>query len=224
MNDVAQLFAQSFVPSSGMSLLTMVVGMFGSSPLEIVAVLLGIANIALLMRRNIWNYPVGMLMVSLYGFIFFEARLYSDMLLQGFFFALQAYGWWYWLQDMPASGQIQVRRLPLRDYPLYAVAAVLGIAALGTFMSRLTDADLAYADATTSVLSIQAQILLARRRLENWLLWIVVDMLAIGIYFVKGLYPTMLLYGVFLVMASGGLVSWWRAWHAATVDQAGHGT
>lgn len=192
-------------------MLEFLAGMFGTRPVEITAVCLGILNITLLIRRSIWNYPFGICMVTLYAFIFYEARLYSDMLLQGFFFALQAYGWWYWLQGMPEDGHIRVRFLNLRQWTLSVVTAVIGVAALGTVMMRYTDADLPYWDATTTVLSMIAQLMLARRYLENWILWIIVDVLAIGIYFVKGLYPTMVLYSIFLVMATGGLIAWYRA-------------
>ena len=194
--------------------------MLGGRAIEVVAVFLGIANVGLLMRRSIWNYPFGICMVTLYGFIFFEAKLYSDMLLQGFFFAIQCYGWWYWLQGLPEDGHIKVRVLPARAYAPYTLAAVAGIVGLGTLMARLTDAALPYWDATTTVLSVIAQILLARRRLENWILWIVVDVLAIGIYYVKGLYPTMVLYTIFLGMASGGLLLWLRAWRDAEAEPA----
>lgn len=193
-------------------------GMFGSRPVEIIAVVLGLFNVGLLMRRSIWNYPFGLAMVTLYAFIFFEAKLYSDMLLQGFFFALQVYGWWYWLKSPAArDGHIEVRLMDRRSYWTYGAAGVLGIGALGTFMARMTDAALPYPDATTTVLSVLAQILLARRRLENWILWIVVDVLAIGIYFIKGLYPTMVLYAVFLAMATGGFLMWRRVYR----DQRG---
>ncbi len=186
-------------------------GMFGGRLIEIAAVFLGIANITLLIRRSVWNYPFGLCMVCLYAIIFYEARLYSDMLLQGFFFALQAYGWWYWLQGLPDDGHIVVRRLPKKLVMLSAALAIVGITLMGTLMRTYTDADLPYWDATTTVLSMLAQWMLAQRYLENWLLWIVVDVLAIGIYAFKGLYPTMVLYSLFLVMAAGGYISWYRS-------------
>ncbi|MEM8661771.1 MAG: nicotinamide riboside transporter PnuC [Pseudomonadota bacterium] len=186
-------------------------GLFDDAGIEVIALCLGIINVGLLMRRSIWNYPFGIAMVSLYAFIFYEARLYSDMLLQGFFFAIQIYGWWYWAQNLQENGHIHVRRLHWSGYPGFALAALIGVMVLGTFMSRFTDADLAYWDATTTVLSVIATMLLARRYLENWIVWIIVDVLAIGIYYAKGLYPTAVLYLIFLAMASGGLVMWWRA-------------
>ena len=188
------------------------VGMFGSRPIEIIAVCLGIVNITLLVRRSIWNYPFGIMMVTLYAFIFFEAKLYSDMLLQGFFFTLQAYGWWFWLQGMPPEGGIRVQTLNNRARAIYGLASVVGVATLGSVMMRYTDASLPYWDATTTVLSMAAQLMLARKCLENWVLWIVVDVLAIGIYYVKGLYPTMVLYTIFLVIASIGYWNWRKTW------------
>lgn len=188
-------------------------GMIGSSAIEIAAFFLGLANVGLLMRRSIWNYPFGIAMVTLYAFVFYEAKLYSDMVLQGFFFAIQVYGWWYWLHgNMAEDGHVIVRRLPSSHAIWYSCAAVVGILALGTFMSRMTDAALPYPDATTTTLSIIAQILLARRYLENWIVWIVVDVLAVGIYLTKGLYPTTVLYLIFLGMAIGGYILWRRTW------------
>ena len=201
------------------TIMTFLAGMTGTSPLEIAAFFLGLANITLLMRRSIWNYPFGIAMVTLYFFIFRDAKLYSDMLLQPFFFGVQLYGWWYWLQgNMAADGHVNVRRLQSKQMLVYGVAALVGIAALGTVMDRYTDAALPYPDATTTVLSVIAQILLARRYLENWVVWIVVDVLAIGIYGVKGLYPTMVLYALFLGLATGGFIMWRQAYLQRTAQ------
>jgi nicotinamide mononucleotide transporter len=194
-------------------LTTFFTGMAGSSTIEIIAFFLGIIAVALVMFRSIWNYPFGIAMVSLYGFIFFEAKLYSDMLLQVFFFGIQVYGWWYWLQgNMAADGHIKVRLLAKDHYKWYGGAALIGILALGTLMARFTDAALPYPDATTTVLSVIAQILLARRYLENWILWIVVNVMAIFIYNYKELYPTTVLYAIFLGMAVSGYFMWKKIW------------
>lgn len=190
------------------------VGMAGSSAIEIIAFFLGIIAVALVMFRSIWNFPFGIAMVTLYGFIFYEARLYSDMLLQVFFFGIQVYGWWYWLQgNMAADGHIKVRLLARDHYKWYGGAALLSILVLGTLMARFTNAALPYPDATTTVLSVIAQILLARRYLENWVLWIIVDVMAIFIYNYKELYPTTVLYAIFLGMAISGYYMWKRMWN-----------
>jgi len=196
---------------SGNAALSFLRGMIGNSSVEIAAVAFGIANIVLLARRNIWNYPFGLIMVSLYAWIFYDAKLYSDMLLQPFFFVIQIVGWYWWLNKREASGAVIVERMLPMQVPIYAAVAGIGILVVGTLMGRYTDASLPYWDAATSVLSIVAQILLARRKLENWIVWIIVDVMAIGIYTYKGLYPTAALYTIFLGVATLGFFTWKRA-------------
>ena len=189
-----------------------VLGMTGSRPIEIAAVILGLINVTLIIRRNVWNYPFGIVMVILYAQIFYDYRLYSDALLQLYFLVIQIYGWWYWLRGRDDRGLVIVARLPIAQIPYYAVIAIVGLAILGTSMDQLTDADYPYWDGAIAVLSVLAQFLLSRRRLESWFLWIAVDLLAIGLFWVKGLYPTSALYAVFLVLATVGLFNWVRAW------------
>ena len=188
-------------------------GMVGASLIEQCAVALGIINVSLIIRRSVWNFPFGLLMVVLYAKIFFDYRLYSDALLQIYFFVIQIYGWWYWLKGRDQSGLIVVTRLSPTRWPVYALLAVAGIALLGTAMDRLTDADYAYWDATIAILSVIAQFLMSRRILESWLIWITVDVLAIGLFATKGLQPTAALYAVFLMLASAGLLAWVRAYN-----------
>ena len=148
----------------------------------------------------------------MYAKIFFDYRLYSDALLQIYFLVIQIYGWWYWLRGRDDRGLVVVARLPITHWPYYAVIAIFGLAILGTGMDQLTDADYPYWDGSIAILSVLAQFLLSRRRLESWFLWIAVDLLAIGLFWVKGLYPTSALYAVFLVLAIIGLFNWSRAW------------
>jgi len=186
--------------------------MTGERPVEMLAVALGLANITLLVRRSIWNYPFGIAMVTLYAWIFFGAKLYSDMLLQGFFFVVQFYGWMHWLGRRDEAGLVIVERLSKKAGLIYAVSAVAGIAMLGGVMARYTDASFPFWDASIAVLSVCAQIMLARRILENWIVWIAVDMLAIGLYWTKELQPTAALYAIFLVIATLGFLAWRKAW------------
>ncbi|MEZ5895052.1 MAG: nicotinamide riboside transporter PnuC [Parvularculaceae bacterium] len=189
-------------------------GMFGARAIEIAAVCLGLANIALLARRNIWNYPFGIAMVTIYAGIFFREKLYSDAGLQVFFLIVQAYGWWYWSRARDDDGLVIVERLQKGPASVYAAAAVISAGALGYLMKTFTDAAFPFWDASIAVLSVVAQIMLARRRLENWLVWIAVDVLAIGLYLEKGLQPTAALYAIFLVMCVVGFANWRNAWRA----------
>ncbi|MEM7224581.1 MAG: nicotinamide riboside transporter PnuC [Pseudomonadota bacterium] len=186
------------------------------SAIEIVATLLGLTNVTLIVRRNIWNFPFGLAMVALYAKIFYDHKLYSDALLQIFFFAIQLYGWWYWLKGRADNGLIRVELLD-QAWRLAALAAIaIGSALLGWVMASHSDAAVPYWDATTTVMSVVATLLMCRRKIENWVLWIAVDVLAIGIYSYKELYLTAGLYAVFLGLATWGLVSWKKAYRDGT--------
>lgn len=188
--------------------------------IEIVATILGLTNVYLIIRRNIWNYPFGLAMVILYAKIFYDYKLYSDALLQGYYVLIQFYGWWYWLRDRQADGLITVTRLATAQRLLTMGFVVIGAAGLGWFMATKTDASVPYWDATTTVMSLMAQFLLSRRCLENWVLWIAVDVLSIGIYSYKELYLTAGLYAVFLGMAAWGLTEWLQAERRQQVNAA----
>ena len=179
--------------------------------LEIIAVILGLANVGLLVRRSIWNYPFGMAMVALYMLIFWEAKLYGEAGLQVFFFVVQAWGWYLWARAGGLEHAVEVRwlRWPARIASLMVVALVT--IALGTLMHRLTDAAMPFADAAITGASVVAQILLSIRRVENWILWIAIDIGAIFLYIERDLHLTAGLYGAFLVLATMGLVEWVRA-------------
>jgi nicotinamide mononucleotide transporter len=179
--------------------------------LEIVAALLGLANILLLVRRSIWNYPFGIAMVLLYAFVFHDAKLYSDALLQIFFLIVQLYGWWHWVRNKAEAGQIMVERLPGRFMLLLAGVSMVAIYGWGALMHRFTDASYPWWDGSIAILSVVAQILLARRYIENWAIWILVDIISIGVYAAKGLWPTFGLYIIFLIVSILGLIEWRRA-------------
>ena len=179
--------------------------------LEIIAVALGIANVGLLVRRSIWNYPFGMAMVALYLVIFWQARLYGEAGLQVFFFIVQGWGWWLWARAGGLAQMVTVEWMGWRARAV-AIALVAGSSlGIGWAMARFTDAALPYADATIAGASVVAQVLLALRRVENWALWIAIDVLSVGVYVARELYLTAGLYVVFLGLAIAGLVTWARA-------------
>lgn len=181
------------------------------NPLEIIAVALGIANVGLLVRRSIWNYPFGMAMVALYCVIFWQARLYGEAGLQVFFFVVQGWGWWLWAR---AGGLAQMVRVEWMGWRARAVVLALVAGSslgIGGAMARFTDAALPYADATIAGASVVAQVLLALRRVENWALWIAIDVLSVWVYLNRELYLTAGLYVVFLGLAIAGLIAWARA-------------
>ncbi len=178
------------------------------SPLELAAVLLGLANVGLLVRRSIWNYPFGLAMVSLYAVIFFQARLYSEAGLQLFFFAVQVYGWVLWHRHGGQQGPVGVSWMSGHQRIVWAAVTALLSLSQGWIMHRFTDAALPFADSAVAGASIAAQFLLSFRRIENWVLWIAIDAASIGIYFSRELFLTAGLYIVLLGMSAFGLREW----------------
>ena len=178
--------------------------------LEILAFGLGLANVTLVVLRSIWNYVFGLAMVALYAVIFVHTKLYSDALLQVFFFVVQIYGWWNWARVKAETGEIAVGTLPGRERLLWLAAAAVGSTGWGYAMFRFTDASFPWLDATLAIVSVVAQILQSRRKLESWWLWIAVDIGSVALYAAKGLKLTMLLYTIFLALAIWGLIDWRR--------------
>ncbi len=181
--------------------------------LEIIATILGVAHLFLLIRQNIWAFPIGMAMVALYGVVFFDAQLYGTAGLQAVFFSLLAYGWWYWLahrENAEADEKAPVIVLSPRALVIWLGAGVIGVGVIGTIMDRFTDGVLPYVDAIIVSFSLIAQLLLARKILQNWLIWMGVNVVAIGLYFSQGLMFTTGLYVLFLAMCVWGIWEWRR--------------
>jgi nicotinamide mononucleotide transporter len=180
------------------------------SNLEIVAAVLGVANIILIIRRSVWNYPFALAMVSLYFLIFRDAKLYSDAGLQIFFFVVNLYGWWSWYRNEQQAGEIVVERLGAEGLLAWISGSAIATLAWGFIMSSHTEASYPFWDAGVAMLSVAGQILMTRRYLENWWWWIAVNLLSIPLYLVKGLYPTTALYILNLILAITGLIEWQR--------------
>jgi nicotinamide mononucleotide transporter len=183
---------------------------FGMDRLELIGLVSGLLCVWLLIRENVWTFPIGLVYAFVSVAVFFEQRLYADVLLSGYFVLMNAYGWWYWLyggnrssnDDLPPS--YTPRSTSVRLIGL----SIVGIAAMGWFFDTQTGADLPYWDSATTVLSFAAMWMTARKLVENWIVWLIVDVIAIGVYIVKGIELYALLYAIYLGMAVMG----WRAW------------
>jgi nicotinamide mononucleotide transporter len=180
--------------------------------LEFSGLVTGLACVALLIRQNIWTWPLGIVYVLISIWIFLDARLYADLLLHVLFLVLNVYGWYYWLR----GGEASTNAVPVTRAGTARVAALCALAACGTAVfgwcfATYTDAALPYWDNATTCLSLAAMWLSTRKHLENWVLWWVVDVLATGIYFYKGLYFYALLYLVYTGLAVLGFRAWRRS-------------
>lgn len=178
------------------------------NPLEIAGAILGLVNIVLLVRRSVWNFPAAMAMVVCVGIVLFEAKLYAEAGLQVFFFAANVWGWALWHRAKGAENAVPVRGLgwPARAGWLAATAAFS--VTVGLLLKAHTDAVLPMADSAVAGMSVTAQLLLAFRRIENWLVWIVVDVVAIALYLIRDLHLFAGLYAAFLVLSVIGLREW----------------
>ena len=181
------------------------------SAYEIAGVLFGIVAVWLTTRENVWCWPIGLVNVGLFILVFYQARLYADMGLQAIYVALCLYGWWQWLHGGPGSGALAVARTPRAALPALGALGTAGAALLGLTLYRHTDASLPFWDASTASFSLVAQWMQARKWIENWILWIVVDVIYVGMYLYKRLYYTAGLYAVFVGLAVLGLVQWRRS-------------
>jgi len=178
------------------------------SPVEGVAALLILVNVVLVALRSIWNYAFGIIGVAIYAVVFFQAKLYSDTLLQVFFLIVQFYGLWQWRRSQRDAGEVVVERLTMAARMGWAAGLVLAILGWGWLMHRFTDASFPWWDASVAMISVAAQYLMSVRKLENWWLWILANIVSIGLYAAKALWITTGLYVLLLGISVLGLARW----------------
>jgi nicotinamide mononucleotide transporter len=187
--------------------------------LEQVAALFGIAAVYLSARENILSWPLALVNVGLYAVVFRDQRLYADMGLQVVYFLLSLYGWYEWRYGGAHRTALHVTRITRRQAGVLAVANIVAWVALAATLDRFTDAAIPWLDALLSTTSLGAQYLMTRKVLEHWIVWIAVDLVYVPTFLVRGMYPTALLYAIFLVLALLGWVSWRRSLTARAVPQ-----
>jgi nicotinamide mononucleotide transporter len=181
------------------------------STLEIVAAVFGVVSVFLSVRQNIWSWPTAIVNVGLYIIVFYEAKLYADTGLQVVYVVLNAYGWYHWLYGGKNRTELPVSRTSARVWLIVVTIGTAFAALLGTFLSRNTDAALPFVDASTTSTSLVAQWMMTRKLLENWIIWVAVDVVYIGMYIYKSLYVTAVLYLIFLILSAMGFVQWRRS-------------
>ncbi|MCJ2182139.1 nicotinamide riboside transporter PnuC [Novosphingobium sp. 1949] len=180
------------------------------SALEIIAVIVSFLGIWLTARRRMLCWPINLLACALYFQLFLEVRLYADMVLQALFGIAILYGWIAWMRGKEEKGDVVVVPLTGLEACAGLAAGALGAAAIGWFTSHHTNAALPWMDATLSSFSLLAQYWTARRHASSWLLWIVVDVVYVGMFVFKGLWPTAGLYTAMVALAVLGYRNWLR--------------
>ena len=182
-----------------------------TSALELISFVLSIATVVLNIRQNPWAWFFAIASSAMYGIVFFGARLYGDMGLQVVFIVVSMWGWYQWLYGGADHEGLLVTTSSKAGWGYGIVAWLAGFAVLAFLLSRFTNSDVPNIDAFLTSGSLLGTVLLSRKKVENWIVWIVVDILYVGLYVYKGLHLTAILYGLFVVLASIGLFTWYRA-------------
>jgi nicotinamide mononucleotide transporter len=177
--------------------------------LEIVAFVLAVWMVVCNMRVNPLAWPLAIVSSLLYLLLFANSRLYGEAGLQVMFAVVALWGWWQWLRGTQDDGRkLTVRWLTVRARWSLVAATLVTWPLLGLFLARFTDTDVPYWDAFPTAGSLAGQWLLGRKYVENWPTWVIVNVVSVGLFAWKGLWLTVLLYALFIVMALAG----WRTW------------
>lgn len=179
------------------------------TPTEIAGFVLGLVMVVCSIRELHWSWPLAIISSLLYFFVFKDSLLYGEASLQLVFAALALWGWWQWLRtgddDQPT---LVIQHLSRKGWGIVILTSVMLWPALALLLQTFTDSDVAWWDALPTALSLVGQALLGRKYIENWLLWLVVNIISVALFAYKGLWLTCLLYALFTLMSVWG----WRAW------------
>jgi nicotinamide mononucleotide transporter len=187
------------------------------APLELLAVVMAIAYLLLAIRQNIWCWFCAGVSTAIYVYLFLDAKLYMESVLNVFYFAMALYGWYVWY-----SGRAGNTELPVSVWPrsIHTIAlAIIAATSLtsGFLLERFTDAAFPYIDSMTTWSAIWATFLVARKVLENWWYWLVIDTVSVSIYWARDLQLTSLLFVLYVILVPIGLLNWTRSYREQAV-------
>ena len=177
------------------------------SPLEIAAILFTLANVWLAIRENLWTWPTGIVSVILYAIVFYQSRFYLNAGLQLIYFVLSVHGWYEWLHGGANKTELRVRRTTRRQWIGCMIAGVILTAAL-YWLSLVINGESPFSDAITTGFSIVGQWMLNEKLLENWLIWLAVDLIYVPLFYIGGRVPSALLYAFFCILCVKGFIDW----------------
>lgn len=184
--------------------------MLNTTWLEIFAVVFGILSVWFARKENIWVYPTGIINVLIYVYLCYHAGLYADMGINVFYFLMSVYGWYNWSRRDESQHHVPITVLSRGQWLLYIVLTGISYFAIYFVLTRYTNSTVPMFDSFTTSLFIIGMWLMARKKIENWLAWIVGDFLVIPLFAYKGLVFTGVQYIVFLVLAVMGYIEWKR--------------
>ena len=194
-----------------------------TSLVELVAVAFGLVSVYLSAREHIVSWPTAIVNVAIFFFLFWKAKLYADAVLQLFYLALSAYGWYEWMYGGDRHTRLRVSRATRMNWMIVTPLFLVGGVGLGAVLARYTDSPMPYFDALLTSASLVAQWMMTRKLLENWIIWILADIVYVPVFIIRGLPLTALQYAVFLVLAGVGYAGWQKSLraHAVAAGAAG---
>jgi nicotinamide mononucleotide transporter len=190
------------------------------SVFEILGFVTGAVCVWLQTKENVWNWPIGIANNLLFLVLFWRTRLYADSLLQFFYIAVSIYGLYFWLRGGQAHTAAVIRRANKREGTLIGLAAVAAAFTIYFLLVRFSDSNTPLGDSITTALSLAAQYMLGRKWIENWIVWIVANVLYIALYNIKHLYLTAFLYLIFIGLCVEGYRQWTRTQRKAALAAA----
>ena len=194
-------------------------GLYQTSALEWIAVICGVASVIYSMRENILVYPTGIISVLIYVYLAFQYKLYADMGVNGYYFIMSVYGWYYWTNTDGGKEQVSVTLNTLKEN-IYALGILFTSFGLLVFiLINFTDSDVPVWDATTTAFAILGMWLMARKKLESWIAWIITDLISIPLYFYKGLVLTSFQFLIFTALATMGYFAWKKSLEANLLEK-----
>ncbi len=184
--------------------------------IEITAVATGLAYIILSIKQNIWCWIFGIISSFLYLYVFFDSKIYADMSLQVYYVVMGVYGWIHWARlDSNNSGEkteLPVSRLTPKQWLILSAVTFILFVLIAQFLIYFTDSPVPWVDSFTTSLSFTATWMLTRKIIEHWIIWIIVDAVSIGLYYYRGLYPSIILFVVLTILAVAGYIEWNKEW------------
>lgn len=183
---------------------------------EVLAVVLAVLYLLLAIRQNIWCWAAAAVSTTLYLFIMYEAKLYMESVLQIFYLVMAAYGWYQWRLGGADHTALKVSTWPWKVHAIAVVLVFLLVFVSGELLSRYSSAALPFADSFTTWGAVIATFMVARKILENWIYWFVIDAVSVWLYLSRELYFTAALFVVYLVM----IVIGYRKWRASMLEEA----
>ena len=176
--------------------------------LETIGAIVGLVYLWLEYRASVWLWATSIIMPAIYIFVYAEAGFYADMGINIYYLIASIYGWGVWLKGESKGKSMPIVHTPRRAIvPLVAVAG-LSMAAIAYILLNHTDSTVPYGDSFTTALSIVALYMLSHKYVEQWIVWLVVDVVCCWLYVEKGLYPTAALYGLYSILAVAGYCRW----------------